>query len=85
VLWGDAQPADALGLLLGAVLVPLRRVLFCFALNLALAKRLSLCLSELLISIMDQFTLLVIANSSGVCLADGHTMYQQSSCFQLAL
>jgi hypothetical protein len=85
VLWGDAQEADAVGLLLGAVLVALRRTLFCFAFSLALTKRLSLCLSELLISIMDQFTLFVIAISNGVCLADGHTMYQQTSCFRLAL
>ena len=65
MLWGDAQRADAVSLLLGAVLVALRRTLFCFAFSLALTKLLSLCLSELLISIMDQFTLLVISNSSG--------------------
>ena len=71
MLWGNAHLAGATGLLLGAVLVALPRILFSLAFRLALAKRLSLCLSELLISIMDHVTLLVIANSSGVCLTDG--------------
>jgi hypothetical protein len=44
--------------------VALRRILLCFAFSLALAKRLVLCLAELLISITDQFALFRIADSS---------------------
>ena len=48
------------GLLLGALPVALRRILFILAFILALAKRWSLCRSELLISIIGQFTIIVV-------------------------
>ena len=44
-----------------AMCVALRRILLCFAFSLALAKRLVLCLAELLISITDQFALFGVA------------------------
>ena len=48
-----------------AICVALRRILLCFAFSLALAKRLVLCLAELLISITDRFALFGIAVLSG--------------------
>ena len=49
-----------------AMWVAFRRILLCFAFSLALAKRLVLCLAELLISITDQFVLFGVAFSSGL-------------------